>query len=128
MISKENVINLAIVQESYNSIVNQETKKTRKVFQNSTLTSTQSISVKDIIFYSKARRKHNTVDPTLHKKVHDFYEKDTISRVLPYKNLMKKVKLPNGASQHLPNRVMEMTLFEAYNEFIKEYPNVKVQR
>ena len=64
----------------------------------------------------------------MHKKVHGFYERDTISRVLPHKHLMKKVKLPNGASQHVPTRVMEITLFEAYNEFIKEYPNVKVQR
>ena len=41
---------------------------------------------------------------------------------------MEKVKLPNGTSQHVSIRVMEMALIEAYNEFIKEYPNVKVQR
>ena len=109
-------------------IVNQLTKKTCKVFWNKTLTSTQSVSVKDIIFHSKARQKHTTVDPILHKKVHDFYERDAISQVLPYKNLMEKVKLPNGTSQHVSIRVMEMALIEAYNEFIKEYPNVKVQR
>ena len=107
------------------SIANQDRKKARKVFWNSTLMYIQSTSVKDIIFHSKARWKHTTADPTLHKKIHDFYERDTISQVLPCKNLVKKVKLPNGASQHVSIRVTEITLFEAY---IKEYPNVKVQR
>ena len=64
----------------------------------------------------------------LHKKVHDFNERDTILRVLPYQNLIKKVKLSIGASQRVPIRVMEMTLLEAHNEFIREYPNAKVQR
>ena len=41
---------------------------------------------------------------------------------------MRKVKLPNGASQRVPIRVMEMTLFETHNEFIKEYANFKAQR
>ena len=36
--------------------------------------------------------------------------------------------MPNGASQHVPIRVIDLTFFEAYNEFIKKYPNVKVQR
>ena len=64
----------------------------------------------------------------MHKKVHDFNERDTVLRVLPYQNLIKKVNLPIGASQRVPIRVMEMTLLEAHNEFIREYPNVKVQR
>ena len=91
-----------------NSIVYLETKEARKVFWSSTLTYTQSISVKDIIFHSKARRKHTTADPTLHKKIHDFYERDTISQVLLYKNLMRKIKLPIGAL-HVPIWVMKMT-------------------
>ena len=64
----------------------------------------------------------------MHKKVHDFNERDTVLRVLPYQNLIKKVKQPIGASQRVPIRVMEMTLLEAHNEFIREYPNAKVQR
>ena len=56
------------------------------------------------------------------------FMKDTISQVLPYKNLMEKDKLPNCASQRLLIQVMEMTLFEACNEFMKGYPNVNVQR
>ena len=102
-------------------------KKTRKVFRNSTLTSTQSISVKDI-FHSKARRKHTTVDPTFHKKVHHFCERGTISRVLPNKVLIKKVNLSNDTSQGVPIRIIKMALFEAYYEFMKEDTNVKVQR
>ena len=50
------------------SIANQVTKKARKVFRGNTIISTQSISVKDVIFHGKARRKHTTVDLTLHKK------------------------------------------------------------
>ena len=56
------------------------------------------------------------------------FMKETQYHVVPYKHLVKKVNLPNGASPCVPIWVMEMTLFEAYNEFIKEYPNVKVQR
>ena len=41
---------------------------------------------------------------------------------------MEKDKLPNCASQRLLIQVMEMTLFEACNEFMKGYPNVNVQR
>lgn len=102
-------------------------KKTRKVFRNSTLTSTQSISVKGI-FHSKTRRKHTTVDPTFHKNVHDFCERGTISRVLPNKVSIKKVKLSNDTSHGVPIRIIKMTLFEAYYEFMKEDTNVKVQR
>ena len=55
----------------------QDTKKARKVFRKNTLTCTQYLSVKDIIFH-KARRKPTTADPMLHKKIketqyHDFY-------------------------------------------------------
>ena len=45
--------------------------------------------------------------------VQDFYEKDIISRVLPSKNLTKKIKLPIGERKHLPARVMEVLLFDA---------------
>ena len=49
---------------------------------NRTLTCTQPIAVKYIIFHSKTKRKHSTADPTLHKKsmifvketqYHEFY-------------------------------------------------------
>ena len=109
------------------SIANQDTKNAGKLFWNNTLTYTQSISVKDIIFHSKLDESIPQLILHCPKKVHDFYERDTISQVLPYKNLMEKVKLPNCASQRVPIQVMEMT-FEAYNEFMKGYPNVNVQR
>ena len=37
------------------SIAKQDTKKAREIFRNSTITSTQSISIKNIIFHSKVR-------------------------------------------------------------------------
>lgn len=51
------------------SVTNEDTKKARKVFQDSTVALTQSISVKDIIFHDKARRKHTTVDTILRKEL-----------------------------------------------------------
>ena len=60
--------------------------------------------------------------------VQDFYEKDIISRVLPYKNLTKKIKLPIGEQKHVPVRVMEVSLFDAYKQFVTEHPGIKVSR
>ena len=60
--------------------------------------------------------------------VQDFYEKDIISRVLSYKNLTKKIKLPIGEQKHVPVRVMEVSLFHAYKQFLTEHPGTKVSR
>ena len=60
--------------------------------------------------------------------VQDFYEKDIISRVLPYKNLTKKIKLPIGEQKHVPVRVMEVSLFNAYKLFVTEHQGIKVSR
>ena len=46
--------------------------------------------------------------------VQDFYEKDIISRVLPCKNLTKKIKLPNGDQKHVPVRVTEVAFVTRY--------------
>ena len=47
----------------------------------------------DIIFHCKTKRKHNTMDPLLHEKIHGFYNKDVVSWVQrPEK---KKLQLVN---------------------------------
>ena len=61
--------------------------------------------------------------------VQDFYEKNITSRVLPYKkNLTKKIKLPNGEQKHVPVRVMEVALFDAYKLFVTEHSGIKVSQ
>ena len=40
----------------------------------------------------------------------------------------KKIKLPNGEQKHVPVRVMEVALFNAYKLFVTEHPSIKVSR
>ena len=54
--------------------------------------------------------------------------KKILSRVLLYKNLTIKIKLPNDEQKHVPVRVMEVALFDAYKLFVTEHPDIKVSR
>ena len=54
--------------------------------------------------------------------------KKILSRVLPYKNLTIKINLPNGEQKHVPIRVMEVVLFDAYKLFVTEHPDIKVSQ
>ena len=60
--------------------------------------------------------------------VRDFYEKDIISKVLPYKKLTQKKMLPSGEQKHVPVRVMKVVLFDAYKLFVTEHPGIKFSR
>ena len=59
--------------------------------------------------------------------VQSFYEKH-ISRVLPYKNLTKKIKVPNGERKHVPVRVMEVALFNDQQLFVTEHLGIRVSQ
>ena len=52
----------------------------------------------------------------------------TISRVLPYKNLTKTIKLPNGEPKHAHVRVLEVAFFDAYKVSKLAEETLKMQR
>ena len=59
------------------------------------------------------------------RAVTEYYNRDDTSRVLPYKNRTVKVKIDGNVTRE-PLRVMEKTLKEAYSQFQKENPQIKV--
>ena len=104
-------------------------KKPKKVFHHRRLRHLANYDSADILNYFKSGKTYKK-DMDTQKKVivEDFYEKDIISRVLPYKNLTKKIKLPNGEQKHVPVRVMEVALFDAYKLFVTKHPGIKVSQ
>ena len=59
------------------------------------------------------------------RAVTECYNRDDISKVLPYKNRTIKVKIDGNVTRE-PLRVMEKTLKEAYSQFQKDNPQMKV--
>ena len=52
----------------------------------------------------------------------------TISRVLPFYNLTKTIKLPNGVPKHAHVRVLEVAFFDAYKVSKLAEETLKMQR
>lgn len=71
-------------------------KETEYNLQQLRIKSAKANFTEDIIFHCKTKRKHNTMDPLLHEKIHGFYNKDVVSWVLPYNDLLNNIKLSNG--------------------------------
>ena len=44
------------------------------------------------------------------------------------RNFIKRINLPNVKRKHVPVRVMEVALFDAHKQFVKEHPAVNVRR
>ena len=83
----------------------------------------------DIIIHYKTVKSASQKAPTeTVKKVTDFYNRDTISRQLPYKNLIRKIKDYMGVYHRVPVRVMEVTLEKAYDTFLSDHPDMKIGR
>ena len=74
------------------AIADQDAKKPKKVFHHRRLRHLANYDSADILNYFKSGKTYKK-DMDTQKKVivEDFYEKDIISRVLPYKNLTKKI-------------------------------------
>ena len=62
------------------------------------------------------------------KKVSDFYNLDTTSRQLPYKNFTRKIKDHSGEYHRVPVRVMEVTLRTAFHRFKQLHPDLKISQ
>ena len=111
------------------AITNRDAKKAKKVFHCHKLSHLANYDSADILNHFKSGKAYKK-DMDTQKKVivQGFHEKDIISRVLPYKNLTKKIKLPISEQKHVPVRVMEVPLFDAYKLFVTEHPGIKVSR
>ena len=81
-----------------------------------------------IIHYKTIKSKAQKPPTEAVKKILDFYNRDNISRQLPYKNLTRKIKGHLGVYHRVPVRVMEVTLKKAYDTFKVEFPNAKLNR
>ena len=66
--------------------------------------------IEKIIIHYKTDKSKTKPPPATVRKVHDFYNKDTTSRQLPYKNLTRKVKDYEGVYHRVPVQVMEVML------------------
>ena len=87
------------------------------------------MDVGEIIVHYKTTKSTTSKPPTKTiKKVMDFYNQDTISRQLQYKNLTRKIKDSSGVYHRVPVRVMEVTLKKAFNSFRLQHPDVKIGR
>ena len=84
--------------------------------------------VNKILFQYKTERQKSKPKPEYVKKVSSFYNKDHISRTLPYKKLTKKIKDQKGNYECAAIRVMEIALRKAYQLFVQEHPEVKICR
>ena len=86
-----------------------------------------SKSVGDILIHYKTEKTKKVKPPSeTQKLVHDYYNKDDVSRMLPYKKLTRRVKDHTGVYHRLPVRVMEVTLKKAYTTFKNLHPEVKI--
>ena len=81
-----------------------------------------------IIHYKTIKRTLKPVSVETRKKINSFYNKDDISRQLPYKNMTRKMKDESGKYHRVPVRVMEVTLKKAFQLFKQEHPDVKIGR
>ena len=84
--------------------------------------------VNKILFQYKTERQKSKPKPEYVKKVSLFYNKDHISRTLPYKKLTKKIIDQKGNYERAAIRVMEIALRKAYQLFVQEHPEVKICR
>ena len=88
-----------------------------------------NLSATKILIHYKEEKTKKTKPPTeVQKLVLEFYNRDDVSRVLPYKNLTRRVKDHNGNYQRVPVRVMEITLRKALSTFKNLHPEVKICR
>ena len=81
-----------------------------------------------ILKYYKTVKKAKKVDPILHEKIMNFYEKDSVSHVLPYKNMTKVVKDQFGTKKRVPVRVMELTIKDSFKLFCQENQDVHISK
>ena len=107
-----------------------ENKKVKQVHRGLNWSSLQKArtDVNKTLLHYKTERQKSKPRPEYVKKVSSFYNKDHISRTLPYKKLTKKIKDQNGNYERVAIRVMEITLRKAYQLFVQEHPEVKICR
>lgn len=70
---------------------------------------------------ASAAAKRNYVNPAMTKDIHDFYERDDVSRMSPkMRDVKKRISIDTGVEELLPTRHMVLTVKEAYALFSEE--------
>ena len=91
--------------------------------------STNHQIIKSVIKHFKTVTSKECKPPTeATNKVIEFYNRDDISRQLPYKKLSRKVKDHLCVYHHVPMRVMEVTLRNAFKLFKKDNASIKISQ
>ena len=89
----------------------------------------KSTSTLNILVHYKTEKTRKVKPPSeTTKLVQAFYNKDNMSRMLPYKKLTRRVKDQIGVYQRVSVRVMEVTLKKALSMFKALHPEVKICR
>ena len=105
------------------SLAGSVSQKWRSVFA-----AKRGIIVGDILKHYRIDHKQQQPPTETQKVVHEFYFRDDVSRVLPYKKLTRRVKDHNGMYQRVAVRVMEVTLREGLKTFKNLHPEIKICR
>jgi len=105
----------------------QETRRANRQFNWTSLMKASEKEINQVIKHYKTVPYKTKKPPTeTMKKVFDFYNRDEISRQLPYKNMTRKVKDHLGVYHRVPMRVLEVTLRSAFLKFKSENEHVKI--
>ena len=75
---------------------------------------------------SKPKYQNQNIKAATKQLILDFYDRDDISKVLPYKSKTVSVKTIFNTFQRKSIRVMELSLFPAFHQFKTEHPEFKV--
>ena len=75
---------------------------------------------------SKPKYQNQNIKAATKQLILDFYNRDDISKVLPYKSKTVKVKIIDNTFQSKSIRVMELSLLQAFHQFKTEHPEFKV--
>ena len=105
-------------------------RRTNRHLSWKSLKSASEKDINDMIKHYKSSVKSKAQKPPTEttKKVVEFYNRDDVSRQLPYKNLTRKVKDHLGVYHRVPMRVMEVTLRNAFTAFKNDNANIKISQ
>ena len=76
--------------------------------------------------YSQNSNQNQNIKAATKQLILDFFNRDDISEVLPYKSKTAKVKTIDNTFQRGSIRVMELSLLQAFHQFKTEHPEFKV--
>ena len=83
-------------------------------------------TLKSILEHSQNSNQNQNIKAATKQLILDFYNRDDISKVLPYKSKTVKIKTIDNTSQRKSIRIMELSPLKAFHQFKTEHPEFKV--